>query len=106
MQGRLLWQEERRDGQQLRTCGIWDFNFEQIFLQDFWFQNFKRFLFGLIKDLELVVCCLWGVVGLSVVVGAGLLGKVVRRLGRSVSTWKSELALMVLFERCLTCRRG
>ena len=56
------------------------------FVQDFWFQNFKRFLFGLIKDLELVVCCLWGVVGLSVVVGAGLLGKVVRRLGRSVST--------------------
>ena len=54
------------------------------FVQDFWFQNFKRF--GLIKDLELVVCCLWGVVGLSVVVGAGLLGKVVRRLGRSVST--------------------
>ena len=40
----------------------------------------------MIKDLELVVCCLWGVVGLSVVVGAGLLGKVVRRLGRSVST--------------------
>ena len=50
----------------------------------------------MIEDLELVVCCLWGVVGLSVVVGAGLLGKVVRRLGRSVSTWKSELAL---FER-------
>ena len=67
------------------------------FVQNFGFQNFKRF--GLIKDLELVVCCLWGVVGLSVVVGAGLLGKVVRRLGRSVSTWKSELALMVLFER-------
>ena len=55
-------------------------------VQDFWVQNFKRGLFGLIKDLELVVCCLWGVVGLSVVVGAGLLGKVVRRLGRSVST--------------------
>ena len=67
---------------------IWDFNFEQIFLQDFWFQNLKRGLFGLVKDLELVVCCLWGVVGLSVVVGAGLLGKVVRRLGRSVSTWE------------------
>ena len=56
------------------------------FVQNFGFQNFKRCLFGLIKDLELVVCCLWGVVGLSVVVGAGLLGKVVRRLGRSVST--------------------
>ena len=56
------------------------------FVQNFGFQNLKSGLFGLVKDLELVVCCLWGVVGLSVVVGAGLLGKVVRRLGRSVST--------------------